>query len=393
VRHPEQHIFEHTPESLAQWCEARGLPAYRAGQVLRWVYERGVADPLAMTDLPRSLRDRLAEEFAFLSGPTVAHQVASDGTQKLLIEWAERGASQAHADVDHATRLPLLADDGSPGAMPYGRGRTECVMIPSLPRRSGAGGRARRTACVSSQLGCPVGCRFCASGLGGLEGNLSGGRIVEQVWRLGRLEGVGSISHVVFMGMGEPLANFRAVTHAVRTLSASWGLGISGRRITISTVGLPAAIERLARELDVPVTLALSLHAPTDELRRQLIPWAQHATIEQLLAATGTWFDKTGREITLEYTLLGGVNDRPEHARLLADLARGMRASVNLIRYNEVDATPYRRPRAEDVHAFQRVLVGAGVRAPIRASRGRDIAAACGQLAYEVAAGAGRAAP
>ena len=366
------------------------MPAFRAKQVLTWVYERGVADPALMTDLSKRDRETLAGEMAFLSGPTVAHQLATDGTQKLLIEWPDDLAATPpeHATIDTANRLPIVGQ-----AMPYSNTarQTECVMIPwppagSLKPRTDT--RQRRTACISSQVGCPVGCKFCASGLGGLDGNLSAGRIVEQVWRLARLQGVGRISNVVFMGMGEPLANFKNVLHAVRTIAAPWGMGIGARRITISTVGLPQAIERLARELDLPVTLALSLHAPSDDLRRQLIPWAEHATIDQLLTACQGWYEKTGREVTLEYILLRGVNDRPEHARLLADLARRMRANINLIRYNEVRGLPYERPRTEDVRAFQDILTAARINTHVRASRGRDIAAACGQLRHEHA-GAG----
>lgn len=286
-------------------------------------------------------------------------------------------------------------------------------MIPVEASRD-ARSAARRTACISSQVGCPVGCRFCASGLGGLDGNLSAGRIVEQVWRLNSLlsssdssaslstpsggaAGTAAsshssapsspprISHVVFMGMGEPLANLPSVIHAVRTLAAPWGMAISARRITISTVGLPRAIEKLAEQLDLPVTLALSLHAPNDDLRRRLIPWAEYTTIADLLAACRVWFEKTGREITLEYILLGGVNDRPEHAAQLAGVARSLRANVNLIRYNEVAGLDFRRPRTDDVRDFQRILRARGVNTHIRRSRGRDIAAACGQLRHEAA--------
>ncbi|MFI4916237.1 MAG: 23S rRNA (adenine(2503)-C(2))-methyltransferase RlmN [Phycisphaerales bacterium JB060] len=388
MRHPEHHIFQFTPDTLADWCRQRSMPAFRAKQILTWVYERGVADPALMTDLSKRDRETLAREMAFLSGPTVAHQLATDGTQKLLIEWPDELAptSAEHATVDTVNRLPILGQ-----AMPYSNTarQTECVMIPWPPKgelKPRTDTRERRTACISSQVGCPVGCKFCASGLGGLDGNLSAGRIVEQAWRLSRLEGVGRISNVVFMGMGEPLANFRSVVHAVRTLNAPWGMGLGARRITISTVGLPQAIERLARELDLPVTLALSLHAPTDELRRQLIPWAEHATVDQLLTACQTWFEKTGREITLEYILLRGVNDRPEHARLLADLARAMRANINLIRYNEVQGLEFQRPRTEDVRAFQDILTDARITTHVRASRGRDIAAACGQLRHEQSA-------
>ena len=187
------------------------------------------------------------------------------------------------------------------------------------------------------------------------------------------------------MGMGEPLANFRPVVNAVRTMAAPWGLGISARKITISTVGMHKAIEKLADEMDLPITLALSLHAPTDELRRELIPWSQFTTVDQLLVACRKWFEKTGREITLEYTLIAGVNDRVEQAAKLAALCKRLRANVNLIRYNEVGGLPYRRPETEDVRDFQAVLRERGVNVHIRTSRGRDIAAACGQLRHECA--------
>jgi len=366
-RHSE-HIFDHTPESLALWCAQRGMPPFRARQILEWVYEKGVCDPEAMTNLSRADRAELGREMAFRSGETLGEQRATDGVRKLLIQWD--AAADAAPDPDAGERsLPLLN-----GSAPDPSRQTECVMIPSGDRR---------TACISSQVGCPVGCRFCASGLGGLDGNLTAGRIVEQVWRLSRLEGVGRITNVVFMGMGEPLANFRAVRDAIRTITAPWGLGISARKVTVSTVGLPKAIERLAREVDQPVTLALSLHAPTDEIRRELIPWSSYTTIDELLEACEGWFRRTGREITLEYTLMRAVNDRPDHAEGLARIAQRIRANVNLIRYNEVEGLPYKRPRSADVRAFQETLRRAGVNAHIRASRGRDIAAACGQLRHE----------
>jgi 23S rRNA (adenine2503-C2)-methyltransferase len=355
------------------------MRAFRAGQILEWVYRHGEVEPARMTSLPASERDLLAREMTFLAGTVVRHQVATDETQKLLIEWGSgAGDEEPGAPERRGGSGDGCAETTALAVLTASR-QTECVMIPA--------GR-RRTACVSTQVGCPVGCRFCASGLGGLEGNLSAGRIVEQAWRLSRLLGVGRLTNVVFMGMGEPLANFAATVHAVRTLAAPWGMGISARKITISTVGLPAAIERLARPLDLPVTLALSLHAPSDELRRRLIPWAQHATIADLLSACQTWFEKTGREVTLEYTLLRGVNDGAEQARELAKLARTIRSRVNLIRYNEVAGLPFGRPRTADVLGFQRVLLEAGVNARIRRSRGRDIAAACGQLRHE-ARGAG----
>ncbi|MEZ6233082.1 MAG: 23S rRNA (adenine(2503)-C(2))-methyltransferase RlmN [Phycisphaerales bacterium] len=421
------HIFDHTPDSLAAWCAAHAMPPFRATQILDWVYRRGVIDPAAMTNLSIRDRDTLARDITFLSGHTLAHQLATDGTQKLLIQWNERGsdeaterrsdgeASQAARQRDSETGAGRTADPINPATRltilspslptPDTSRQTECVMIPSLPRddddSGGPGlqpgsGPDRRTACISSQVGCPVGCRFCASGLGGLDANLSTGRIVEQVWRLRHIldrypvnpTDLPRITNVVFMGMGEPLSNFRAVTSAIRTIAAPWGHAISARKITISTVGMPRAIERLAEEFDLPVTLALSLHAPTDAIRRSLIPWAEYSTIEQLLAACQKWFAKTGREVTLEYTLLASVNDRPEHAAELARLAKTLRANINLIRYNEVAGMPFNRPATADVRAFQDILRARGVNAHIRASRGRDIAAACGQLRHETA-GAG----
>ncbi len=387
MNHPQNHIFQHTPASLKDWCAEHGMKPFRAKQILEWVYTHGVADPAQMSNLSASDRDTLAAEMTFLSGPTVAHQRATDKTQKLLIEWPDdldaAPIASTEADVNPDHRLAILGDD-----MPYSNTarQTECVMIPAINTGDGGGATGtRKTACISSQVGCPVGCRFCASGLGGLDGNLSAGRIVEQAWRLARLPGVERISNIVFMGMGEPLANFTPVLHAVRTLAADWGMGISARKITVSTVGMHKAIERLADDLDLPITLALSLHAPNDELRRSLIPWAEFTTIDQLVAACDKWFKKTGREITLEYIMLGGVNDRPEHASELATVAKRLRANINLIRYNEVQGLPYARPESEDVHAFQHILRSANVNAHIRASRGRDIAAACGQLRHEAA--------
>ena len=353
------------------------MPKFRAKQILEWVYEKGIVDPQQMSNLSGKDRSLLESDMTFLSGPTVAHQLATDGTQKLLIEWPDDVESNRvapdEASVEHKTRLPILDQQ-----MPYSNTarQTECVMIPALDTE-------RKTACISSQIGCPVGCKFCATGIGGLDGNLSAGRIVEQVWRLNQLKGVDRISNVVFMGMGEPLANFAPVTHATRTLAAPWGIGISARKITISTVGMHKAIEKLAEQLDLPVTLALSLHAPNDELRKKLIPWAQFTTIDDLVKACSTWFKKTGREITLEYILLAGVNDEPKHAEELAGVVNKLRANVNLIRYNEVKGLPFNRPSGDDVHLFQRVLREHGVNCHIRASRGRDIAAACGQLRHE----------
>lgn len=370
------HVFGQTPESLQEVVTDLGMPRRVAGQILKWVWEKGVTDPEAMSDLSKRDRATIRERLLFDSGRVIAHQKATDGTQKLLVDWDEDAGEDMLLGSDAAARerdraagsLPIL------GQGPVATGReTECVMIPT---------EKRRTACISSQLGCPVGCRFCASGLGGLDGNLTAGRIVEQVHRLNRLPEVERISNIVFMGMGEPLANFRPVTDAIRILNAPWGAGIGARRITVSTVGLPTAIRKLIG-FEVPVTLALSLHAPNDDIRRELIPWSEYTTIAELMDACDAYFQDTGREITFEYLLLRRVNDRPEHAEELADLALRIRANVNLIRWNEVGGLPYERPTNDDVHRFQRELRKRGVNVHIRASRGRDIAAACGQLRHE----------
>lgn len=371
-----RHIFDLTPDELADVVAELGMPRFRAKQVLEWVYAKGVADALAMTNLSQRDREALAEHMDFVVGGVLRHERATDGTQKLLVDWAvESGDAIDRSQSTAGRSLDVLNN-------PVGGGvdtQTECVMIPAKSEDSG---KTRKTACVSSQVGCPVGCKFCASGLSGLDGNLSAGQIVQQVWQLSRLPGVGRISNVVFMGMGEPMSNFPRVVKAAKTMTADWGLGISGRKITISTVGVPGPMKRLA-DMDLPFTLAISLHAPNDEIRKQIIPWAERVTVDELIDAGRYYFDKTGREITLEYILLSGVNDRPEHARELAEVSKKLRSNINLIRYNEVAGLPYIRPENDDVYRFQKVLKDAGRVVHLRASRGRDIAAACGQLRHE----------
>jgi 23S rRNA (adenine2503-C2)-methyltransferase len=351
-----RHFFDLNPKTLAEFCSEQQFPTYLAAQLMDWVYAKGVIDLERMSNVSVENRRRLSQTLRFDRGIVRHSQAATDGTQKLLLGWM---------DLAPAHSLPVLTTTDER--------QTECVLIPT---------DARKTACVSSQVGCPVGCVFCASGIGGLEGNLTAGQIVEQVHRLGRLPRVGRVTNVVFMGMGEPLANFAAVVDAIRTINAPWGLKISARKITVSTVGLPAAIRKLAR-FELPVTLALSLHAPNDEIRRSLIPWASYTTIAELIDSCDEYFRTSGREITLEYILIAEVNDRAEHARELAHVAGRIRANVNLIRYNEVRGLPFNRPRTEAVRSFQQILRAQGVNVHIRASRGRDIAAACGQLRHE----------
>jgi len=324
-------------QRLAAW----GWPSFRGKQVRSWVYDKLLVNPEKMTNLGQADRALLAARVSFATATTGNRQQSSDGTLKLVLAWPD-GAN------------------------------AETVMIPDADRR---------TACISSQVGCPVGCKFCASGINGVKGNLTAARIVEQVFALNvELQPLGQrITNVVFMGMGEPMANYANVMQAVRVLHDPGCFNIGARRITISTVGVPPRMRDLARE-GLPINLAISLHAPTESLRKELIPWAEHFALEDILDAARYYFDETGREVTLEYILLSGVNDRPEHARQLAKLCKTLRANVNLIRYNEVEGLAFNRPVAADVVKFQEVLRENHVNAHVRKSRGRDIDAACGQL-------------
>jgi 23S rRNA (adenine2503-C2)-methyltransferase len=332
---------------LRTWLMQAGQPPYRADQILQWVFEKDAARFEQMTNLPKGLRAWLVEHAAIYRATVTRQALSSDGTRKLLLTWPDGAA-------------------------------IETVWIPEAERH---------TACLSSQVGCPVGCSFCASGLGGVQRNLTAGEIVEQALRVRGLvreagpaqtSGPARLSNIVMMGMGEPLANYAEVVRAIRILNAPWGLGIGARKITISTVGLPKQIRQLAEE-DLQLNLALSLHAAEEKLRQQLIPWGK-VPIAELLAACEYYFQRTGREITLEYVLLAEVNDRPLHARQLAQVARRLRCNVNLLRYNPVPGLPYVRPSAEAAYDFERRLRDAGVNAHLRTSRGADIDAACGQL-------------
>jgi 23S rRNA (adenine2503-C2)-methyltransferase len=322
---------------VAHW----NWPAFRAEQVRDWVYRKLVADPQQMSNLSKLDRQRLIESVQIAGAQITRRQDSSDGTRKLLLTWSD-GAN------------------------------AETVMIPDSDRR---------TACVSSQVGCPVQCKFCASGIGGVKGNLSAGQIVEQIFALNKLlePAQERITNIVFMGMGEPLANYANVLEAIRVIHDTRHFNIGARRITISTVGVPPKMRQLAHE-DLPLNLAISLHAPNEPLRKQLIPWAEHFALDDILDAARYYFERTGREITLEYILLSGVNDQPEQARQLVRLCKTLRANVNLIRYNEVESLPFKRPMSEDVVNFQNILRHGGVNAHVRKSRGRDIDAACGQL-------------
>ncbi len=340
VQSDKPSIFDLTRESLADWLVALKQPAYRATQLLEWIYQHGARTHNEMTNISKPLREILTKELPIFRSQVITEQQSQDGTIKLLLRWPDGATS-------------------------------ECVFIPD---------GERRTACISTQVGCPVGCVFCASGLNGLQRQLNAGEIVEQAMRIRACcDNQSRLSNVVFMGLGEPLANYEASLQALRTINADWGLNIGARKITISTVGLPSQIKRLADER-IQITLALSLHAPTDDLRQQIIPWADRVGIEPLIEACNYFFERTGREITLEYILLGGLNDHTEHAESLARIARRMRVHVNLLQYNPVPDLPYHRPGDKDSERFLTRLRDLGINAHLRRSRGRDIDAACGQL-------------
>lgn len=349
----KRHVLGMDRVALEAWFSELGQKSYRAEQMLDWVFRKGAASFAEMTNLPAALRETLAQAGDVYRSTIVRESVAPDGTTKLLL-----------AQPDAQT--------------------VETVWIPA---------EDRHTACISSQVGCPVGCRFCASGLDGVERNLTAGEIVEQAMRIAGLISAcgvagetrhqsatgGRLSNLVFMGMGEPLANYANVVAAIRILNAEWGMGIGARKITVSTVGLPAQIKRLADE-GMQVNLALSLHAPDDRLRHELIPWGKGVPIADLMDACGYYFQQTGREVTFEYVLLAGVNDHAAHAAGLARLAREVRANVNLLRYNPVEGLPYERPSSESAFEFQSLLRARGVNVHLRTSRGLGADAACGQL-------------
>ncbi|MFP4056832.1 MAG: 23S rRNA (adenine(2503)-C(2))-methyltransferase RlmN [Candidatus Brocadiia bacterium] len=325
-------------EEARRFLAGLGEPPYRGDQVLGWVYERGVYDFQAMTDLPRVLREALAERAACLTSRVEAARRSADGTEKLLIRLA----------------------DGQ---------RVETVGIPE---------GERRTACLSTQVGCAFGCAFCASGLGGLVRDLAPGEIVEQALHArARVAPEARLTHLVVMGMGEPLASIEALLRALRIFTAPWGLGLSGRRITVSTVGLPAGIRRLAEE-GPGVALAVSLHAADEPTRQRLVP--RGGPLGEVVEAAKAYRGATGRDVTFEYALAKGVNDSADDARALADLVGEEPIFVNVIPLNPVAGVGLEPPPAGRVRRFVAELRDRGVRARERRQRGADIEAACGQL-------------
>ena len=337
-------------DGLTAFCEQLGEKRFRATQLFRWIHQKGATDFDQMSDLAKSLRSKLKGVATLQDLPVISEHVSSDGT----IKW--------------------LFDVGAGNAV-------ESVYIPEADRG---------TLCVSSQAGCAVGCRFCSTGHQGFSRNLTTGEIIAQLWhaehalrkRLGTTERV--ISNVVMMGMGEPLQNYSALVPALKVMLDDHGYGLSRRRVTVSTSGVVPMIERLQK--DCPVALAVSLHAPNDPLRDELVPLNRKYPIDELLTACQNYLTAAPRDfITFEYCMLDGVNDTDEHARqLIALVKRRINCKFNLIPFNPFPASGLHRSNNERVQAFARILADAGIVTTVRKTRGDDIDAACGQLAGEV---------
>ena len=323
--------------------DARGHKPFHARQIFRWIYRHGVTDIGAMTDLSRDLRATLADEFA-LTTPTLAQRETSvDGTEKFLLRLA----------------------DGT---------HIESVFIPDTPAM---------TFCISTQVGCAMACAFCLTGKMGLVRNLTAGEIVGQVRVLAGALGMREKKfNIVLMGMGEPLHNYDETMRALRILADEHGFDMSARRITLSTVGLLAALEKLAKEPVMP-NLAISLHAPTDLQRGELVPINKKYGVADIIDACKRFPLNRRSRITFEYVLLAGVNDSPHDARKLAKLVAGVKSKVNLIPLNAAAGIPFERPSDEAVDRFAKIVADHGVTVSVRKSRGRDIRAACGQLIVE----------
>ncbi|MGE3509333.1 MAG: 23S rRNA (adenine(2503)-C(2))-methyltransferase RlmN [Vicinamibacterales bacterium] len=343
MKDPLPDLAELELAALEATLAAAGEPAFRARQVFAWIHRRAVTDPAQMTDLPAALREKLANSFR-LSTPRIAtRQRSADGTEKFLLQ---------------------LAD---------GR-HIESVFIPDTPGL---------TFCLSTQVGCAMACAFCLTGKMGLVRNLTAGEIVAQVRVLAHeLHLLATPFNVVLMGMGEPLHNYDETMKALRILADEHGLGLPMRRITLSTVGIVPALERLSREALMP-NLAISLHAPTDEQRGALVPVNRKYGIAEVVEACRRFPVKRHGRITFEYVLLAGVNDAPEDARRLAKLLAGVKGKVNIIPLNPAAGIPFERPTDEAIDRFARALAERGVLVSVRKSRGRDIRAACGQLIVE----------
>lgn len=333
-------IWNQSRSELTEWVRQAGEQPFRADQIRKWLFGKRVDSYEAMTDVPARLRTQLQATWPVFLSKVLCHQKSVDGTEKLLLEMA-------------------------------GGDAVECVLMREDDRR---------TICISTQIGCGMGCVFCASGMLGFQRNLSAGEILEQIARLDRLLTPDErITNVVVMGMGEPLANLRNLVKALDSIDEKGGLGIGARRITISTVGLPEKIAEMA-QIGRQYNLAISLHAPNDALRNNLVRINAKVGIEKLMAAADDFFATTGRRVTFEYVVLSEVNDGLEQAGELADLLAHRNAHLNLIPVNSVTELPYHDPSGNRLRKFIEALEARGVNVTVRKRKGADIDAACGQL-------------
>jgi 23S rRNA (adenine2503-C2)-methyltransferase len=345
-----------TLESLSASLGERGEKPFRARQVLDWLYKKRARSWDDMTNLPKALRAWLYAEFTLVPATLVLNRQSADVTDKLLLELWDRSL-------------------------------VETVII-RAPQDGVGIDHSRKTICISTQVGCAMGCVFCASGLAGLKRDMSAGEIVAQLLQVCYAEDertpraraeLASFDNIVVMGMGEPLANYDALIRALTIVNAEWGLGFGARRITVSTSGLVPKIIRLADE-PLGFRLAVSLHGATDEVRTRIMPVNKAYPLARLLPAVKAFTERHGRMVTLEFILIAEVNDTPEQARRLRDIALDLHAHVNLIPYNTVEGLPWKRPDASRQLAFANILDRAGVSVTLRREKGHDIAAACGQL-------------
>jgi len=335
-------LLDFDQASMAAWFEARGEKPFRAQQLLKWIHQQGVDHFDAMTNLGKALRSELETIAEIRALEVAADQKSADGSRKWLFELA----------------------DGN---------RIESVYIPE---------EGRATLCISSQVGCALNCSFCSTARQGYNRNLSTGEIIGQLWmasRLLRADGSAPVSNVVFMGMGEPLLNFDNVIRATRLMQDDFAYALSKRRVTLSTAGVVPGLQQLAAESDI--SLALSLHAPDDELRSELVPLNRKYAINEVLQACKAYVGEGRRRVTIEYVMLEGVNDSDRQARALARLLRHVPAKINLIPFNPFPEARYRRSSAERINCFRDILHHAGIVTITRRTRGDDIDAACGQLA------------
>jgi 23S rRNA (adenine2503-C2)-methyltransferase len=377
-----EHPVGRTPEEWVTWFAEEGQPKFRALQVFRWIHQRGIFDPQAMTDLAKPLRARLAE--TGLAAPLSVERVlrSQDGTRKLLLRLPDGRAVEC-------VLIPMTNDDDADVAAVDNDVDEQGDEVRDADGDGvvGDGPMQRVTLCISTQVGCAMGCVFCASGKAGLTRGLTAAEVVAQVlFAKAYLDPGERLRNLVFMGMGEPLHHYEQTVRALRLLTHPEGFAMSPRRITVSTVGLVPNIDKLGRDFGGKVGLAVSLHAPDDATRNQIMPMNRKFDVAQLLSALRRYPLPPRRRITIEYTLISGVNDRPEQARTLVRVLSGMRVKVNLIPMNPVQGSDLKTSTDSAVDQFQDILLRGRISCSVRKRRGDDVDAACGQLALRESA-------